>query len=199
MVALTVRIPDRHLCHLTVRPRELATTHERTAFRYHVRSDTSINGKPLANTRAREQRGGPASGLLLTASGFPSAITMSNLQRTILAVLFVHTNGAPATTNQGYNKICVNNNAGFVLDFYMEDERGVQSIRSDPFPIAQQRCFVIAQIPNVEANTEVKVHINARLGSSSACDQTVVYDPTSQYTANFAVSGTTLNIHCSLS
>ena len=123
---------------------------------------------------------------------------MSNLQRAILAVLFVCTAGAPAS-NQVYNKICVNNNAGFVLDFYLEDERGVQSIRSDPFPIAQQRCFMIAQIPNVVAGSEVKVHINARLGSSTACDQAVAYDPASQYTANFAVSGTTLNIHCSLS
>ena len=120
---------------------------------------------------------------------------MSNLQRALLAVLFVCTAGAPASGDV-FSRICVNNNAAFVLDFKIVDDKGVQSIRSDPFPVAQQSCFHIAQIPNVESGAIVTVHINAHLGSSIACDRTVIYDPTSPFTASYAVSGTTLNIHC---
>ena len=105
------------------------------------------------------------------------------------------TNGAAVPAD----KVCVANQAGFVLGFYFDDlVTGDLGREGDAYPIDQTKCMSIAD--NLSSVTEgdlVLLEVHAHLGETLAGDSALVYTPGAP-TVTFTCTGTTLDFGCAL-
>ena len=69
-------------------------------------------------------------------------------------------------------QVCVVNNAGFVLNWYLTDLiNSQQSMTSPTYPIDQSYCMPINTVPDVQTNDVVMVYVHAVAGETFTGDQ----------------------------
>lgn len=96
------------------------------------------------------------------------------------------------------SKICVANDAGFVLDWVAQNVRtGTASVSSGRYPIDQTRCLDLGSIAGVKEGDKVQASVHAILGKTNDVSSPVVYKNNS-LGATFMCTGTTLNFKCGL-
>lgn len=106
--------------------------------------------------------------------------------------------------NSGYTppavgKICIDNDAGFVLHWDMRDLLSdKQSQDSGSYPIDQSKCMSLETIPDIKDQTIVMCRVHAVAGESKDCADAVIFQANSTETATFRCSGTTLDYSCQL-
>jgi hypothetical protein len=94
------------------------------------------------------------------------------------------------------SKITCQNNAGFVMKFRVEWD-SMASGWTDTYPNPQSASIDLHTL-NIPKGAQVRTEIQAELGEHKHCKDTVEYDPASTESALYVISGTTLDIHCSL-
>eukprot|EP01062_Namystynia_karyoxenos_P083840 TRINITY_DN973_c0_g1_i3.p1 TRINITY_DN973_c0_g1~~TRINITY_DN973_c0_g1_i3.p1 ORF type:complete len:704 (+),score=278.46 TRINITY_DN973_c0_g1_i3:82-2193(+) len=96
------------------------------------------------------------------------------------------------------SKVCVANDAGFVLRWHATDRRtGGASSDSGDYPVDQTRCIDLGPIPGVKEGDSVDATVKAVLGKTKDVATPVIYS-NSSYGATFTCRGTTLSYHCNL-
>ena len=118
--------------------------------------------------------------------------------KTVAAALFVASAQAGAATQA--SKVCVNNSAGFVLDYYFDEmTTGQLSHESDSYPIDQMKCMDIADsLPGIEDGALILTYVEAHGGETKAVDSAVVYKASPAITATYTCRGATLTYDCTL-
>ena len=104
---------------------------------------------------------------------------------------------APATSNEA-NTVCVDNRAGFVLKFHLEDTySGEKSADSEHFPVLKTHCMDLkAAFPYLAEGAVVKTVIKASGGISNAANHLTTYKADAGLFSTFTCRGTTLHYHC---
>jgi hypothetical protein len=97
------------------------------------------------------------------------------------------------------SKVCVTNDAGFVLDWYLQDLlSNAKSESTDNYPIDQTKCLELSTIPNVAIGDVVMCSVHADAGVTHFCSSAVKYINGTEQTATFTCTGTTLDYSCHL-
>ena len=97
------------------------------------------------------------------------------------------------------SKICVNNNAGFVLHFDMKDmDTDEISQDSGEYPIDQSKCLSLNDLAHVSENDLILCRVHAVAGETKDCTDAVKFSANSTETATFSCKGTTLDYSCDL-
>jgi len=96
-------------------------------------------------------------------------------------------------------RICIANQAGFVLHWELQDIL-TQKLSADSgyYPIDQTRCMSLTDIPGVVDGDVIMCHVHAVLGESQFCTSAVRLSNATSVAATFTCSGTTLGFACSL-
>ena len=116
--------------------------------------------------------------------------------RTIAAALFAATAYAGAASVA--NKICVANQAGFVMDWWMDDLiSGTSSADSPSYPIDQTKCMNVA-LNGLAEGDFIEVYIHAHVGATKTASSAIIYQASPAITASFTCKGTTFNFSCNL-
>lgn len=98
---------------------------------------------------------------------------------------------------QKVSKITCINNGGFDMKFRVRWYSGEkESGWTGTYPNPKSHTIDLTTL-NMEPGTEVWPEIHAELGKSHQCDS-VEYDPSSEENATYKITGTTLNVKCSL-
>ena len=97
------------------------------------------------------------------------------------------------------SQVCVNNSAGFVLNFYFDNLiSGDKSASTDDYPIDQYKCLSIADaLPETTEGDIIMTYVKAIAGVTNSVETAIKYDSTAQ-TATFTCKGTTLSYSCEL-
>ena len=97
-------------------------------------------------------------------------------------------------------KVCVANQAGFVMDWWMDDLiTGQTSTDSDSYPIDKTKCMdILTTNAGVQEGDFLEIYVHAHLGKTNPCTSAIIYSSTYPITATFTCKGTTLNYHCDL-
>ena len=97
------------------------------------------------------------------------------------------------------SQVCVNNSAGFVLNFYFDNlVTGDKSARTDDYPIDQYKCLSIADaLPETTEGDIIMTYVKAIAGVTNSVDTAIQYDSTAP-TVTFTCKGTTLNYSCKM-
>ena len=91
---------------------------------------------------------------------------------------------------QKFQKICVTNDAGFVLHWWMKDlVQGTQSQDSGPYPIDKTVCMDIGVLPQIAEGDVVMCAVHADVGETQDCAAAVQY-ASNGYSASFTCTGT---------
>ena len=105
----------------------------------------------------------------------------------------------PAPTDAGEaSTVCVENRAGFVLKFHLEDTyTGEKSSDSEHYPVLKQHCMDIkTAFPNIREGQVVKTVIKASAGKTEDAQHTTTYKADAGTFTTFTCRGTTLHYHC---
>merc|ERR1712032_185591 len=102
-------------------------------------------------------------------------LVINRKMKTIAAALVIA--AAQAGSAIPASKVCINNDAGFVMNFYFDDIlTGEKSARTDNYDIDQNRCMSIADaIKDVKENDVILTYTKAILGETQTVDTAVVY------------------------
>jgi len=96
------------------------------------------------------------------------------------------------------SKICVANDAGFVLRWLAKDLlSGNESASSGNYPIDQTRCMSLSSVPGVKEGDQIMASVKAVWGKTKDVSTPVVYKNNS-LGATFMCTGTTLDFKCKL-
>ena len=96
------------------------------------------------------------------------------------------------------SKICVDNGAGFVLNWVAKNVRtGTASASSGDYPIGKTRCMDLGSIAGVQEGDKVQASVHAILGKTNDVSTEMIYKKNSR-SATFKCTGTTLNFKCGL-
>ena len=97
------------------------------------------------------------------------------------------------------SEVCVNNSAGFVLNFYLDDlVSGDKSASTENYPIDQYKCLSVADaLPETKKGDIIMTYVKAIAGVTNSVETAIEYDSTAQ-TATFTCKGTTLSYSCEL-
>ena len=97
------------------------------------------------------------------------------------------------------SKVCVSNNAGFVLKWqYQNCPARAASDETPGFDIDQSRCMDIGEaLPQTQTADAMRVRVHAVAGLHDLVDPAIRFVPNSS-AASFECSGTTLDYHCDL-
>ena len=97
------------------------------------------------------------------------------------------------------SKVCVDNSAGFVLNFWFDDlVTGDKSAPTENYPIDQYKCLSIGDaLPETQTGDLIMTYVKAVLGTTRSVDTAITYDATAP-TATFTCTGTTLDYSCRL-
>jgi len=92
----------------------------------------------------------------------------------VAALLVAATQAGPAFKA---NKICIDNEAGFVLDFYMHDIKiDKKSDTSEKYPIAKKHCMTIGDhIKDAKDGDVIQTHVKAIAGKTNKVGSDVIY------------------------
>ena len=87
--------------------------------------------------------------------------------KTIAAALLIATAQAGAAIQA--SKVCINNDAGFVLDWYMENVMtGEKSTTTDRYPIDQTECNAVTDLlKDAQDGDIVEIFVKAILGTTN--------------------------------
>jgi len=100
----------------------------------------------------------------------------------------------------GYDasSVCVDNRAGFVLKFHLEDTySGEKSEDSEHFPVMKTHCMDLkAAFPYIQEGQVVKTVIKASGGVSNVANHHTTYKADAGLFSTFTCRGTTLHYHC---
>jgi hypothetical protein len=97
------------------------------------------------------------------------------------------------------SKICVDNNAGFVLHWDMKDlDTDKISQDSGTYPIDQTKCLTLNDVADISDNDLVLCRVHAVAGETKDCTDAVKFNANSTETATFTCKGTTLDYSCDL-
>lgn len=104
---------------------------------------------------------------------------------------------APASSHEA-STVCVENRAGFVLKFHLEDTySGEVSSDSEHFPIDKTHCMDLkAAFPNIREGQVVNTVINAYWGKTKTANHPTTYKAEAGAFSTFTCRGTTLHYHC---
>ena len=125
--------------------------------------------------------------------------------KTFLSLLLAAANAkgvVPDHLTQGAvkaSKVCVDNDAGFVLDFWFDDlVTGTKSAPTDTYPIDQYKCLSIADaLPATTEGDLIMTYVKAIAGTTRSVDTAIDFD-SSAPTVTFTCTGTTLDYSCKL-
>lgn len=94
--------------------------------------------------------------------------------------------------------VCVENRAGFVLKFHLEDTySGEKSSDSEHFPVMKTHCMDIKDaFPHIREGEEVNTVIKATWGKTKTANHSVTYKAEAGAFTTFTCHGTTLHYHC---
>jgi len=94
--------------------------------------------------------------------------------------------------------VCVENRAGFVLKFHLEDTyTGEKSDDSEHYPVLKQHCMDIkTAFPNAREGQVFKTVIKASAGKTEEAQHTTTYTAAAGTFTTFTCRGTTLHYHC---
>ena len=97
------------------------------------------------------------------------------------------------------SQVCVDNDAGFVLNFWFDDlVTGDKSSPTNNYPIDQYKCLSIADaLPETQEGDIVMTYVKAVLGTTRSVDTAIQYDSTAP-TVTFTCTGTTLDYSCKM-
>ena len=97
------------------------------------------------------------------------------------------------------SKVCVDNSAGFVLNFWFDDlVTGDKSAPTENYPIDQYKCLSIADaLPETAEGDIVMTYVKAILGTTRSVDTAISFDSTAP-TVTFTCTGTTLDYDCKM-
>ena len=116
--------------------------------------------------------------------------------RSLAAALLAAT--AAAGSASYANKVCIANQAGFVMDWWMEDLiTGTEGADSPSYPIDQTKCMDIS-VNNLHEGDFLEVYIHAHLGATKTASSAIIYQSSPAITASFTCKGTTFNYSCNL-
>ena len=117
--------------------------------------------------------------------------------KTFAAALFVVAAQAGAAVPA--SKVCVANEAGFVLKWFLDDiVTGEKSAETDHYPIDQTKCASVADmIKDVKENDVIQPYVDAVWGETQSTDSAIIYKADAG-TVTFNCTGTTLNYSCKL-
>ena len=98
------------------------------------------------------------------------------------------------------SKVCVTNNAGFVLHWEIDDLlNDAKSADSGSYPIDQTRCLGVEDtVPHVADGDVLMCRVHADGGVSHACNRAVIFSNATNEVATFTCTGTTLDYSCTL-
>eukprot|EP01012_Entosiphon_sulcatum_P043058 TRINITY_DN57224_c0_g1_i1.p1 TRINITY_DN57224_c0_g1~~TRINITY_DN57224_c0_g1_i1.p1 ORF type:complete len:123 (+),score=19.17 TRINITY_DN57224_c0_g1_i1:25-393(+) len=114
----------------------------------------------------------------------------------LLAVsCFAATHGKPNVLVA--DQVCVANEAGFVLHFWLYNDSGNRTLNSPDFPIDQTKCIPISSIPYVQTGDIVYTEVKADGDGQATCDHVLQYQP-GQGPRTFSVKGVTVDWSCNL-
>ena len=103
----------------------------------------------------------------------------------------------PAGTTYA-SRVCVKNEAGFVLRWHFYDEYSKEtSSDTDHYPIAQTQCMNINDaLPNVREGETISTIIDAFWGKTQPTEHQIAYTGAEVKTVNFTCTGTTQFYSC---
>ena len=107
---------------------------------------------------------------------------------------------APRGAASYANKVCVSNQAGFVMDWWMDDLiTGSTSSDSPSYPIDQTKCMdILTTTSGINEGDFLEVYIHAHVGATKTASSAIIYQASPPITASFTCKGTTLNFSCNL-
>jgi len=94
--------------------------------------------------------------------------------------------------------VCVENRAGFVLKFHLEDTySGEVSHDSEHYPVLKTHCMDIKEaFPYIREGEQVKTVVKATAGKTKHGNHKVTYKAEAGAFTTFTCRGTTLHYHC---
>ena len=105
---------------------------------------------------------------------------------------------ASALTLSYANKICISNEAGFVMYWWMNDlDTGNNGPNSPNYPTDQTECMAIS-LSNLKEGDIIAVYIQALAGALQSTTSSIIYQKSPAITASFICRGTTFNYSCNL-
>ena len=117
--------------------------------------------------------------------------------KTFATALFV----AAATAGPAIpaSKVCITNDAGFVMNYWFDDViTGEKSASTDNYDIDQTKCLAIADaIPDVTEGSLILTYTKAILGETQTVDTAITYSASAPV-ASYNCTGTTLDYSCKL-
>merc|ERR1712032_97142 len=124
-------------------------------------------------------------------------LVINRKMKTIAAALVIA--AAQAGSAIPASKVCINNDAGFVMYFYFDDiVSGAKSADTDHYPIDQEKCLDIATaLPQAQENDVILTYVKAILGATQTVGSAIVYHPDAPV-ASYTCTGTTFDYSCKL-
>ena len=116
--------------------------------------------------------------------------------RTIAAALLAASAYAGSATYA--NKVCIANQAGFVLDWWVADLiTGTNGADSPSYPIDQTKCMDIS-VSGLNEGDFLEVYVHAHVGATKTASSAVIYQSSPAITASYTCKGTTFSFSCNL-
>ena len=116
--------------------------------------------------------------------------------RTFAAALLTASAYAGSATKA--SKVCIANQAGFVMDWWFDDLiTGTISADSPSYPIDQTKCMDVA-LNGLNEGDFLEVYIHAHVGATKTASSAIIYQSSPAITASFTCKGTTFNYSCTL-
>lgn len=98
---------------------------------------------------------------------------------------------------QSVSKICVFNNAGFVLQWHLQDTNtGSTSADTMPYDVGHAYCLSGRAIGNISAGSAIVPVVQAIAGQKITASESVTYDSVSGGQVTYVCLGTTLDFSC---
>eukprot|EP01009_Symbiontida_sp_KSa7_P000400 NODE_1091_length_678_cov_509.839428_g851_i0.p1 GENE.NODE_1091_length_678_cov_509.839428_g851_i0~~NODE_1091_length_678_cov_509.839428_g851_i0.p1 ORF type:complete len:108 (-),score=20.26 NODE_1091_length_678_cov_509.839428_g851_i0:353-652(-) len=97
----------------------------------------------------------------------------------------------------GADSVCVSNDAGFDLEFFLSNDRGDKSMWSGIYPIDQRRCIPIKDVVGVKTNDTIYTTVKSIGDGTHDCDPVLSYYD-GQGPRDYTVKGVTIDWSCNL-
>lgn len=99
--------------------------------------------------------------------------------------------------DQSVSKVCVFNNAEFVLQWHLKDaDTGWVSADTTPYDLGQEYCLSGSSIGNISSGSTIVPVVSAVAGNAVTGSDTVTFDSASGAQVTYACLGTTFDFSC---